>query len=772
MLARLRIRQKLNLLLILPLIAVLTTTVPFVLERVDDARASAATAQAARAARGVGGLIQELQRERLLMLGYLTTGRLDRSTLVAQVETVTDDVARLRASASTGTELRTAAPALGALDDLRQRILAGSVDVIEVYRVYRSAVHALIEALRLGDRPGVDALGLTRLAALDALMRANEEASSVGAALVASVTDQSIAPQLGTALAGLDQQGERFRHLGARPQVELVDLVEHGQAGVRLRRLAADLDTSNAPPGPERATAALTVAVTYTDLRRIVQDRVVGDIATAAQSQAGSAQAAAVGVSLGGLLLFVIVVSLSAVVSRSISRPLHRLSRAAGLVADLASSELTRVADSDEADPAPPRLAAVEIHSSDEIGELAGAVNRVQATAALLLERQVITRRNVAVMFANVARRTQTLVGRQLMLIDELERTERDAELLEKLYRLDHVASRLRRSAEALLVVSGTRDEGDTEKPVPLADIVRSALAEIEGYRSVRLRTIPTVAVDVELVGDLRLVLAELLENATSFSPPGTLVDVFAEFTGDCLISVVDQGIGMAPERMAEENRRLVDRERLDVAPTTVLGLFVVGRLARRYGLSVRLEPTPGQGVTARVTVPGRLLVWQREPAGLGARLAEVSPQVQQASTLATALAQPPDQFAWFTHDRSEPTVAGLPTPPRLALDGLVRPAAVPPRDPGRIWPPAAPPTPPTPPTAAGPPAPSGRGGLARRVPGTHFGDLPPTPVNVSASDRPAMAYRDPAVERAELDDFLDGLARARPPETTMGDPE
>src|SRR5262249_54457578 len=150
-------------------------------------------------------------------------------------------------------------------------------------------------------------------------------------------------------------------------------------------------------PGPERATAALTAAVTYTELRRIAQERVVGDIATAAQSQAGTAQATAAGVSLAGLLLFVVVVSLSAVVSRSISRPLHRRSRAAGLVADLASQELTRVADSDEADPAPPRLAAVEIHGNDEIGELAGVVNRVQATAALLLERQVVTRRNVAV---------------------------------------------------------------------------------------------------------------------------------------------------------------------------------------------------------------------------------------------------------------------------------------------------------------------------------------------------------------------------------------
>ena len=138
--------------------------------------------------------------------------------------------------------------------------------------------------------------------------------------------------------------------------------------------------------------------------------------------------------------------------------------------------------------------------SADEIGELAAALNRVQATAALLLERQVTTRSNVAVMFANIARRTQNLVGRQLTLIDELERNERDPELLQRLYRLDHVATRLRRSADSLLVVSGTIDQQLSGTPTRLADIIRSALAEIEGYRAVELGEIVDVAVSADLV--------------------------------------------------------------------------------------------------------------------------------------------------------------------------------------------------------------------------------------------------------------------------------
>jgi hypothetical protein len=246
----------------------------------------------------------------------------------------------------------------------------------------------------------------------------------------------------------------------------------------------------------------------------------------------------------------------------------------------------------------------------------------VQATAALLLERQVTTRNNVAVMFANIARRTQNLVGRQLTLIDELERNERDPELLQRLYRLDHVATRLRRSADSLLVVSGTIDQQMSGTPTRLADIIRSALAEIEGYRAVELGEIVDVAVSADLVPDLRLLLAELLENATNFSPPGNPVEVTAVVEHDCYIAVVDHGLGLSQIRLEEENRRLVERERLDVAPTRVLGLFVVGRLARRHGLGVRLDPSEGRGVTATVRIPAQLL--NRPVAEGGPRVAPV----------------------------------------------------------------------------------------------------------------------------------------------------
>src|SRR5215211_3911211 len=146
-------------------------------------------------------------------------------------------------------------------------------------------------------------------------------------------------------------------------------------------------------------------------------------------------------------------------------------------------------------------------------------------------------------------------------------------------------------------------------KATPLATALRSALAEIEEYQRVRVGAVCRGTVASPLVTDLVVVFAELLENATTFSPPASFVDVHAEMSWDrCQVSIVDHGIGIPPDQMAEENHRLVERERLDITPTGVLGLFVVGRLARRHGLTVELLPTPGRGITAKVTIPPALL--------------------------------------------------------------------------------------------------------------------------------------------------------------------
>jgi signal transduction histidine kinase len=792
MLARLRIRQKLSLLLTIPLVAVVLVMVPFTAERFNDARSAGVTATTANSAREIGGLIQTLQQERLIALGYLSVAALDRSALLARSQESTDLIANLREDPATARAMSRAEPALSELDRVRRRLLDRRVDVATAFAAYRAADIALLDALNLGRPPGADAAGLSQLSALDALMRSNEEASIVGAVLVAAAADRSLIEVLGDAQTADKQHLRRFRELIEPGQADLIDAVERGRAGARIRLLAASMTRSAGVADPIEVTVALTAAVTYTDLRRLAQDRVAREIASAADDRARAASAIAWAVTGGALALFVAVVLLGITVSGSISRPLRRLTRAAGIVAEISGAELRRVADSDSPDPAPPQLAAVDIDSADEIGELAAALNRVQATAALLLERQVSTRRNVSVMFANIARRTQNLAGRQLALIDDLERNERSPELLQRLFRLDHIATRLRRSADSLLVVSGTIDQELSGTPTPLSDVMGSALTEIEGFRAVDVGDIAEVAVAASAVGDLRLLLAELIENATNFSPPGTQVQVSALLDdGDCEIGIVDHGVGLSAARMAEENLRLVERERLDVAPTTVLGLFVVGRLARRHGFSVRLEATAGRGVTALVRVPGRLLTAGGVPVGMSTSAVRVRPTRVVRGAIggtidAIEIPKPYGYFPWFM-PRDEPAAIAASAGPMAAraadvslagaatasVAGSIIASMTPPEGPNR----ASVGSMSTRSADEGPAGPAGSvgpassvsvagtngspgSGLSRRIPGQYLVDAVREMAGDTRATRPLRPPRDAEAERVAVNDYLTGLSR------------
>ena len=391
MLSRLRIRQKLSLLLMIPLIAVIVTLVPFTAERIDDARSSGSTATSARSAREVGALIQHLQQERLLALGFLSAPALDRSALIGQAQLAVDVTASLRSRPETRAVLEAAAGPLAIVAAIRDRVLTRSVTSGEVYDAYRTVNTALLEALALADPIGVDALGYRQLAALDALMRANEEASGTGAVLVAAAGDRSMNRSLLTDTAIAQRlHTERFRRLVTAEQAKLVDDVEQGKAGQRLNALVADLNRTGEVPSDRPAVKvsdSLTAAVAYTGLRRLAQDRIAREIAERwPPGPGGQDPAGAVG---GSAALLLTWSSPSASPSAGPSPPAAAVDPRRGHGRQLAGTELVRVADSDDPDPAPPSWPRSTSTVDDEIGELAVALNRVQATAALLLERQV-----------------------------------------------------------------------------------------------------------------------------------------------------------------------------------------------------------------------------------------------------------------------------------------------------------------------------------------------------------------------------------------------
>jgi signal transduction histidine kinase len=618
-LTRLFVREKLNILVIIPLVVVLVTTVPFVADRLTVARRSAQLAKQTQAATEVARLVQELQRERLLALAFLAApGAPDGRPLVRQAQQVADVAADVRAElvdpAHRG--LVQALPVVAQLSGIRNEVLRRTADGVEVYQAFRSVIVRLTDSLRRNGGGYTGAVGADHVAAFGALAAANEEADSAGAALVLALrrsdgAGRAEAAALVASARALEQvHVEEFQQLAPPDQVELFDLVRKGQAATTIAELGARR------PGPEAERSQLAVELSgavraQSAVRLLVQDKVAREVESELSTSVREGQVAAALIGALALATMALVITLSIVVGRSIARPLRRLSISAGQVSDLARAELVRVSDEDLADNLePPQLAAIDIRSSDEIGELAVAFNRVQATAALLLERQVVTRRNVATMFANIGRRTQNLVGRQLALIDQLERDERDPAVLENLYRLDHLSTRLQRSANSLVVLSGRAEEGALSQPMPLSNAIRAGLGEIEGFRQVQLIEIDRVLLAPSSALDIVLMLAELLENATSFSPPHLPVEVTARvFADSCTVLIVDHGIGMSDEQLVEENRRLVERERLDLAPTDVLGLFVVGRLARRHGLSVQLRETPGGGVTVEVTIPAAHLI-------------------------------------------------------------------------------------------------------------------------------------------------------------------
>ncbi|MEV0429849.1 nitrate- and nitrite sensing domain-containing protein [Micromonospora sp. NPDC050495] len=744
LLGRLRIRGKLALLVIIPLLGVVGLAVPVVIDRVTAAQRAADTAETVRVASRVGSLVQDLQQERLLSVGLLL-GRVNRTELIQKSAAVDDRVADLRAEPLPAA-VRDSLGGVRRLADVRTATLAGRSTPQQILTVFGQVDTALIDALRLPFQVDTDTAAGRQVLALDSLLRVDEALSSCTTliVLVKATGDPQVARSFVACMAGLNVDNRRFRQLITPEQLKVAELDD---AAVAARTSPTFLVDSLRDPDEAIAPVPLDVlfpsARSMITLGQFVEKKVVADVIAETRARERAALTAAWLVSLAAAAILLVVVLLSMTVARTVARPLSRLTRSAERVARVTEAELTRVAD-DESETVPPvRLDPVEVSARDEIGDLARAFDRVQHTAARLVERQVAGRRNVAQMFGHVGRRTQNLVGRQIALIDRLERQETDPGRLEHLYRLDHISSRLRRNAGSLVVLSGATGSDGHVAPVPLADAVRLALGEIEDYTRVDVKVPPGVAAAPAIVGDLVLTLAELMENATVFSPPHTRVVVTGELTdGGARLVVVDHGIGLTGDRMAEENTRFTRRERLDLAPTEVLGLFVVGRLARRHGWSARLSPTPGGGVTAALEIPRASLVIRRpEPVGVSAGRAAVPgaresdpPAVEasggfDAELLSRATRSMSSGHPWnaFGHqaDTAEPAEDPGPAasgPPSAWAAPATRPAG-PAARPG----PVSPPTPVVGPAPAAPPAAGLATGPTLTPPATRPTLAPPT---------------------------------------------
>ncbi|MFJ2827170.1 nitrate- and nitrite sensing domain-containing protein [Streptomyces sp. NPDC087263] len=310
----------------------------------------------------------------------------------------------------------------------------------------------------------------------------------------------------------------------------------------------------------------------------------------------------------GALILLVLGVSLvgAFVVARSMIRSLRRLQDTATKVAQERLPELVKQLSESDPQDVDTSVESVGVHSRDEIGQVAAAFDDVHREAVRLAAEQALLRGNVNAMFTNLSRRSQGLIQRQLSLISELESREADPDQLSSLFKLDHLATRMRRNGENLLVLAGEEPGRRWTRPVPLVDVLRAAASEVEQYERIELSSVPTTEVAGRVVNDLVHLLAELLENATSFSSPQTKVKVTGHALPDgrVLIEIHDTGIGLSPEDLAAINERLASPPTVDVSVSRRMGLFVVGRLSQRHGIRIQLRPSDSGGTTALVMLP------------------------------------------------------------------------------------------------------------------------------------------------------------------------
>jgi signal transduction histidine kinase len=342
------------------------------------------------------------------------------------------------------------------------------------------------------------------------------------------------------------------------------------------------------------------------DRMQTVERGVAGNLVARAQFLQRGAERSAVLIGILAAAILILVLLATFALARSLVLPLRRLREGALDVATVQLPERVRQLGETQDPAASLGVSPIDVLSVDEIGQVARAFDQVHSEAVRLAGNEALLRRSFNAMFVSLSRRSQSLIERLVRLIDSLEQNEEDPRRLSNLFAMDHLVTRMRRNSENLLLLAGHEGARKWSEPVPLTDVARAAISEIEQYNRVTLRMQPGVMVPGHAVSDVVHLLAELIENATVFSASDTqvLVAVQELGSGGVLIQVSDSGVGVSEARLAEMNRRLDDPPAIDESVSRHMGLFAVARLAERHGVRVRLRAGTPQGLTALVWLP------------------------------------------------------------------------------------------------------------------------------------------------------------------------
>ncbi len=666
--------------------------------------------------RAVVQLTQALEDERDLSAGYASAfpdrtggagaGSAQADALTRAQQTTTADVSAVDALASgvntaagyqatTVQDLTTVTDSLLDLGYLRHVVTTSKVPEFKVIQAYTGNIISSANTFSGATGAGANDADLQGdVITLGALLRIENETSVQRAILYAVLSSSAgtVGPGDLTSLnQAFAQQAAGESDFDAATDTPERQFFSNTVSGPRVDSARAEEDLAQSilaanPIASLTAHDTLNAATWYTNMSATIGDmrqvagQLTGTITTQANALRSNATQTLVVTSLVTLVLLLLVLVVSTFVARSLIRPLRKLRSDALDVAGHRLPEMVRRLSQSEGADEGVDIEPIGVTSTDEIGEVARAFDQVHREAVRLAADEAMLRGNLNAMFINLSRRSQSLIERQLSLIDSLEQSEQDSGRLSSLFRLDHLATRMRRNSENLLVLAGHEVTRRWSQPVALVDVLRAAISEIEQYERVVLNVQPGIVVVGQAVNDVVHLVAEIVENATTFSPEDTQVYVSGQplSSGGVLLDITDNGVGVSDQEMSHANWRLDNPPVVDVAVSRRMGLFVVGRLAARHGVRVRLRHAQAGGLTALIWLPdtvaapevaaplGRLRRFEADDYGPAPSL---SAPTQSAASQATAAARIPR----FSPGPGQPPAPAQPARPAIGASPAVR---------------------------------------------------------------------------------------------------
>ena len=636
--------------------------------RVAAAAGSAAnfgrSAQLAALGQQVTGLAQAMEDERDLSANFIADGRpaADRATLRRQYAVTNAWAQRVGAQmrgvgsafpAQTQADAAAVIARIADLPNLRSYAMAGNAPAITVITNYTLALADLFTFDdAIAQQAGSSAL-VGSVRTLGSLSRMKDQASLQRAILEAALVSGQFQPgSLDALTTAQTQQATDLASFGTSATLAETQALNNTVAGrpidlaQAMEQRAIVLGDGGGPlrlgPG---ANQQWYTDMSYTIGRmRQVERQLADTIARQASALHQGAMRSLMLTAAIAAAVLIIVLLATVIIARSLVRPLRQLKAGALEVAEVRLpeevGELSTAGDADQSVEVEP----IGVHSTDEIGQVARAFDQVHQEAVRLAADEARLRGSVSAMFVSLSRRSGSLLERLLRLIDSLELGEQDSERLADLFRMDHLATRMRRNSENLLVLAGQEPPRRWAEPVSLADVARASVSEIEQYDRVVMDLQPGLGVTGNAVADVVHLLAEIIENATTFSQKSTHVTVSGHSlrSGGVLINVIDSGMGMTEEQLAVVNWRLENPPAADVEVSRHMGLFAVAHLADRHGIRVRLRKATGVGLIAHVWLPEALISHDSKPTSWDRVRTERASAVIEAVTRAARFPQDP----------------------------------------------------------------------------------------------------------------------------------